>query len=535
MTKSTCDQQRIHDAVLLIRHGMSWRAVARALKMSRNTVRNIIKEHELTLSRPHTALPTPRALPPRPSKLDPFRARIDALLSKFHDITAQRVFEEIRAADYDGGYTIVKDLVRKIRPKSPPTPSLETPTYDAGEMAESDWASYPIKFTRVPTRELQGFGYVLVYCRRKCYSFHERKDIFALMEGHVRAFERLKGVAHKCKYDGQTPVVLRWEGNQPIYNLHFIEFATYYEFTPEACRPKHPNDKPRVERSFWTAERSFFNGREFRDEADLEAQLVDWMNNVCDHHPQRKRQRRTPLELFELERPALRALPRHPFDTARVVYRLCDISGFISWDGNWYSLPYEHVTEILPLRVTARELFVYAADLTCIARHELRPRGAGLEVVQPGHRPRHAERGPDMELLRGAFLDMGGQAPDFLALLEKAQPRSAGYHARKILALRQEWGTEDVVRALAHAMAYGACEHGAVERILQMRAVPRRLEDYVAKACAQRFDAPLTQSHIEPRDLAAYDNLPCRGSTTTDKETPHAHTPTRHPRGRPKG
>ena len=64
-----------------------------------------------------------------------------------------------------------------------------------------------------------------------------------------------------CKYDGQKAVVLGWEGHQPIYNPRFLAFATHYDFRPEACRPRRPNDKPRVERGFWEFERSFLNGR----------------------------------------------------------------------------------------------------------------------------------------------------------------------------------------------------------------------------------------------------------------------------------
>ena len=42
---------------------------------------------------------------------------------------------------------------------------------------------------------------------------------------------------------------------------------------------------------------------------------------------------------------------------------------------------------LLPVRVTQRELFVYAADLRCVARHELAPRGAGLSLDPAGLHP----------------------------------------------------------------------------------------------------------------------------------------------------
>ncbi len=515
----SADEKLVHDVVLLAKQGMSRRAISRALKVGRNTVRDILQGHEAARGAPHLALVPPAVLV-RPSKLDSFRPRTDSLLATYPDITAQRVYEELRSAGFDGGYTAVKVLVRRIRPKASVTPSLVTPVYGPGEMAECDWSEYRVEFTQVPPRKLQAFGYTLRHSTRKCFSFHQRNDLFALMDGHVRAFQRIEGAARRCKYDNQKPVVLRWEGAQPIFNPRFIDFATYYEFQPVACHPRRPNEKPRVERSFYELTLSFFRGRTFRDQADLQAQLEHWMNTICDPRPLKRMKRRTRLELFEEERPLLRPLPGHPYDTARVLYKLCDIEGYIAWDGNRYSLPYEYVTEILPVRVTEQELWVYRPDLSCIARHQLRPRGAGEVATLPGHRPHLADRGPDLDHLRRAFTEMGEPAESFLAALEKAQPRSAGYHARRILALRAGFDTADLVRALTHALAYGAFEHGSVERILVARAPARRLDEYAAEATAHSLERFLARSNTEPRDLAEYDALPPRGPPPPEGEPP---------------
>ncbi len=257
---------------------------------------------------------------------------------------------------------------------------------------------------------------------------------------------------------------------------------------------------------------SFFRGRSFRDRADLAAQLTHWMDTIADLRPLKRMRARTRLELFAEEQPLLRALPRHPYDTARVLYKLCDIEGFIAWEGNGYSLPYEYVTEILPVRITENELFIYRADLECIACHPLLARSAGKQSILPGHRPRHAERGPDLEQLRRAFADLGEAGPAFLSALERCCPRSAGYHARRILLLRETYDSADLLAALSHALAYGALEHGALERIVLARSQPRRLEQYVAEHSAQRLHRAVSESRTEPRDLAEYDALPCRGS-----------------------
>ncbi len=507
------DEKLIHDVVQLDRQGMAWRAIARALRISRNTVRRIVHEHRRARQSPHCALPKRRSQR-RPSKLDPFREQVDELFRLYPDITAQRVFEILREKGFDGGYTVVKDLVRRIRPKKAVTPSLETAPREPGDIAECDWSPYPVTFTHAPPMTLQAFGYTLRYSTRKFYSFHEGNGLHPLMDGHVRAFERFEGAARRCKYDSQKPVVLRWEGGQPIYNPRFVDFATYYEFSPVACRVRHPNDKPRVERSFYELTLSFFRGRRFRDFTDLEGQLTHWMDTIADPRPLKRMRHRTRLELFAEEKPLLRPLPGHPYDTARVLYKLCDIEGFIVWETNGYSLPYEYVTEILPVRITDRELFVYKADLTCIARHPLLPRGAQRRSILDGHRPRRAERGPDLDQLRRAFADLGDPAAAFLAALEKHEHRSASYHARKVLALREGYDTTDLLDALSHALLYGALEHTAIERILLTRAKPRRLDEYVAEQTARKLHGSVTESSTRPRDLTEYDELPCRRAVT---------------------
>jgi len=507
------DEGQIHNVVKLDREGVSRRAISRALSISRNTVRQILDEHATARQGPHSALPKQRTSR-RPSKLDTFRPKIDELFRLYPDITAQRVFEILSEKGFDGGYTVVKDLVRRIRPKKTPKASLETAPREPGDMAECDWSLYPVTFTHAPPMALQAFGYTLRYSTRKFYSFHEGNGLHPLMDGHVHAFDRFKGVARRCKYDSQKPVVLRWEGGQPIYNLRFIDFATYYEFSPVACRRRHPNDKPRVERSFYELTLSFFRGRSFRDFADLRGQLTHWMDTIADPRPLKRDRHHTRLELFVEEQPLLRPLPRHSYDTALVLYKLCDIEGFIAWDGNWYSLPYDYVTEILPVRITENELFIYKADLTCIARHPLYPRGAQQQSILDGHRPRHAERGPDLDQLRRAFADLGDPAAAFLDALEKHKHRAAGYHARRVLALREGYDTADLLAALSHALTFGALEHTAVERILIARASPRRLDAYVAEQTAKKFREAVAESSTEPRDLAEYDELPCHGVTT---------------------
>ncbi len=507
-----------HQVTLLAKQGASRRAIARALGVSRNTVRTLLAAHAEGRDTAQVAIaPRPRRAP-RPSKLDAWRPRVAALMAKYADITAQRVFEILRAEGFDGGYTGVKRHVRAVRPPPKPAPSLTTPDYGPGEMAESDWSPYEIRFTTGKTAVVQALSYVLVASKRKYFGLYESNDLHALMDGHARAFARFDGCAHECKYDSQKPVVLRWECNQPIYNPRFLAFSSHYEFRPRAVRRGHPNDKPRTERSFWEVERSFLNGREFRDLDDMRAQLAHWLAHIVDH---RRLDKRSALERFAEERDHLVPLPRHPYDTARVIYRVCGIDGFVAWAGNHYAVPYDHVTDLLPVRITQRELFVYAADLRCIARHELAPRGAGHKLDPAGLHPPPQRRSPvDLDQLRVAFANMGDHAAAFFSLMSRGAPRVWSAQARQILLLRERYRTDEIDRALGHAAAFGATAHATVERILAARALPRTLDEYVTEDTARRLEQTLGPARAAPRDLTQYDRLPLTSRSHAQETRP---------------
>jgi len=495
--------------VTLTAQRMSRRAIARSLGVSRNTVKRILLNHAQQREQPHSALPKSPKSVPRAKLTDDVASRVTGLLATYTDITAQRVFEILKDEGFVGCYSTVKRHVRGVRLKKKPNPSRTTPVYGPGKMAECDWSPYKVTLLDGSLLSLQAFSYVLVHSRRKYYAVFNSNDLHALMDGHVQAFARFEGCAESCKYDSQKPVVLRWEGHQPIYNPRFLAFAAHYEFRPAAVRGA-PNAKPRVERSFWECEKSFLNGRSFRNFDDFAAQLKHWLDNIVDH---RKRHRLTALDRFVEEKPHLIALPGHAYDTARVVYRICSIDGFVDWGGNRYAVPYDHITDIVPVRITQQELFVYAADLRCVARHELAARGLGLMLDPAGyHPPPRGISAIDLDQLRATFEQMGQGGTEFSRLLSVTPPRQWGRQARQILLLRERFDTGDLDSALAHATMYGAFESKAIERILMARAKPRPLDEYVAEDAMSRIVASLAPGRKQVRDLTEYDRLPVCGA-----------------------
>src|SRR5205823_10519792 len=141
------------------------------------TVRKILDAHGIARRTEQTALVSPPARLARQTKLDDFQAKVTQLLQRYPEITAQRIFEELKEGGYDGGYTQVKGYVRKVRIKERPAPSLETPDYGPGQMAQNDWSPYAVDFLDGKRRIVQAFSYVLPWSRRKCYFLYEQNDL----------------------------------------------------------------------------------------------------------------------------------------------------------------------------------------------------------------------------------------------------------------------------------------------------------------------------------------------------------------------
>jgi hypothetical protein len=59
----------------------------------------------------------------------------------------------------------------------------------------------------------------------------------------------------------------------------------------------------------------------------------------------------------------------------------------VSWDDVRYSVPYSAVLDLVVVRATEAELFVYGDDLSEIARHGRKPRGWPDPVLDPSHHP----------------------------------------------------------------------------------------------------------------------------------------------------
>ncbi len=239
----------------------------------------------------------PRGSAPRPPvahKLDSCKGIIDARLEEFPKLSAKRLFDEVCAAGYPGCHERVNDHVRE------PVIRFETP---AGRQGQVDFGSFTLPWGR-----RHALVVVPGSSRLLWLSFSPRQTMAALES----AFEAFGGVPEELLFDQMRAVVLsddRAAGGGLLYNAEFLRFAAHWRFDPRSCRPCRAKTKGKVERPIRYIRESFFYGRSFANDDDLDAQAANWLEgtaNVRRHGTTGER----PVDRFE--RAVLRPLANSP-------------------------------------------------------------------------------------------------------------------------------------------------------------------------------------------------------------------------------
>lgn len=457
-----------------------------------------------------------RRPPPRPGKLSAWTGRIGELLVECDSYTAVQIFDKLRAEGYEGSYTLVKEHVRKVRPRKRRV--YEDLVFAPGEAAQVDFGECGLTEVGNTRRKLYVFVMVLCHSRLMYIEFILRQATEQFLTCHRHAFEAFGGVPHAVIVDRTKCAILGNDrfGN-PIPNPRYDDFRRHCGFKIRACGPRKPYQKGRVEAGVKYVKANFMNGRPVEPFEAVKAAGAQWLGDIANRRVHRMTGRR-PVELYEdVERKAMLPLPMLPYDCSVVQSKLVDKQARFSYDGNRYSVPPQYAPGKITVHVLPDSLSVYA-DGQLIARHARCYEKRAKPIVDPDHNielRRQRRRSEDRKLVQ-RFLQLGQEAITYYEGLQKRSLNERS-HVRKILALAEYHDPDSVRQALHDAAAHSAFSAEYIANLLQFRSAVREPSPLHLSR-----NQDLLELELPEPDLGVYDSR-CSPKAPTSSRNDRTH------------
>jgi len=292
---------------VLTHQGMSQRAIAKQLGISRNTVKKYLNGD---FDKPHYATRKSGI-----SKLEAFKPYLHSRLAKATPIhlSAVVLHREIKEQGYLGSISLLRHYLYQYRGVTPPQPIVRFET-EAGKQMQVDWGQM-----RGGKKPLHAFVAVLGYSRALFVAITDNMKYATLEECHRQAFDYFQGIPQEIWYDNMKTVVIErdayGEGKHRL-NQSFYQFSKEIGFIPKLCKPYRPQTKGKVERMVRYVRDNFYRPLATKLSAieltlDVETaniEIMVWLNNIANQriHDTIKVK---PADRLKEEQPYLQSLP----------------------------------------------------------------------------------------------------------------------------------------------------------------------------------------------------------------------------------
>ncbi len=439
----------------LAKKGYGTRRIARALKISRGAVADILQSGEGKV---------PALL--RPEKAEPYR---DQIIELYADCKGNlvRVHEELVKSGAELSYPALTGFCRRHEIGRAPKPPAGRYDLAPGEEMQHDTSPFPFLIGG-KKRLVQIASLVVCFSRMIFIQLYAGFTRFECKVFLTDAFQYFDGTCGRCMVDNTNVVRLKGTGKDMVPVPEMVAFAARFNTEFAAHEVGDANRSARVEGHFKFVQRNFFSGRTFCDWDDANAQAREWCDKVnAKYSPKLHASRR---ELFATERLALKPLPDFVPEVYVLHHRLVDAEGYVGVRRNRYSVPYKLIGRQMEVRESKERIDVYDGPRT-VASHRRVVDPIDARVTMAEHRPARGEgrakKGPAPEQMELCLVEPS-MAPYVVALTQHAYGR--GVRAlQRLLRMVREYPRQPLLDAVREAESFGLYDLDRLERMILRR------------------------------------------------------------------
>ena len=435
--------------------------------------------------------------PGRVGKLDLYRERIKQLLERYNYSSAQ-VLRIIREEGYTGGSSILRDYVAKVRPAT--SKAFFILKFAPGEAAQVDFAYCGTISVENVRRRLYVFAMTCCHSRMMFVKFIMRQNMEHFLQCHREAFEYFGAVPRKVMVDNCKVAVLDNPRHaDPVFNPRYGDLAAHYGFRMEACAPRCPHEKGRVERAIGYIKGNFLNGMETGTLEALNHDAREWMEQTANVRMHSVTKRR-PVDMFPDDHNAMSPLPLMPYNCAVSAPKTANSQCRVVFESNRYSVPAKIAGKKVEMAVLPDKIILRYENQE-VAEHR-RSYGNNLDIVDPEHEKsllEHRRLAGNSRIIK-SFLSMGEVAEQYYHGLRKRRLNHDS-HVRKIMALVDRYGKDEIIKAMADGMHFDAFSAEYINNIVDIRS--RKLPEPGPLMLTRKSEC--LEIELDEPDLSIYD------------------------------
>ncbi|HUD22489.1 MAG TPA: IS21 family transposase [Acidobacteriaceae bacterium] len=435
--------------------GVSRREIARALQISRLTVRKVVRENSPSVPEIQRA-----------EKAEPYRQQILDLLASCKG-NLVRVHEELTAGGAVLSYPALTGFCRRQGIGQTPIVAAGQYHFEPGVEMQHDTSPHEVEVNGKKYKA-QTASAVLCYSHLLFFQINPTFQRFDCKVFLTDALRYAGGATERVMIDNTHVVVLRGTGREMVPVPEMEAFAERLGFRFVAHERGDANRSGRVERPFSFIENNFLAGRTFASWEDLNQQARQWCDKVNSTY--KKHIRAVPRELFAVERTHLKPLPAWIPEVYRLHARTVDVEGYVSVNSIRYSAPVAWIGRRVEVRET-RDKIEMELDARHLVTHVRAVTPQNQRITLAAHRPPRGEgvKRSDPHPEEQAIVEAAPEVAAYVAALKQKGRKVVALALRQLLRLLREYPREPFLAAVREASRFGLYDLDRLERMILRR------------------------------------------------------------------